>query len=284
MVAMRLQPVLLTPSPIPFGKYFSDFAARPLLFSDTSGLPPPKFSILNSARSGPDEPENMAHLGEHPSDMGPHRAIRFRDIHAYFIWRDMSKLRRGLVIAAIAGVVVLIFQDKIKGYFGEQGAEVASRTMQDERLQRQAEELSAAVVKQVLNNPDLLAAATRFLTWLAAEPGTRDAVIVLLRSVAANSDAQVVLGDLGRQLLRRPEVQETATELAKQLAHTVLADPAVNAHAKELVRGVFADSHVQVSAGEGLWSAFKFGFLPRWATSRPPPPRPPVVSPSELAP
>ena len=50
---------------------------------------------------------------------------------------------------------------------------------------------------------------------------------------------------------------------------SALDDEQIIAHAKTFVQEVFRDQQVQSSAGDGLWNAFKFGFLPRWAAKRP---------------
>eukprot|EP00698_Gefionella_okellyi_P023423 TRINITY_DN8004_c0_g1_i1.p1 TRINITY_DN8004_c0_g1~~TRINITY_DN8004_c0_g1_i1.p1 ORF type:complete len:302 (-),score=51.37 TRINITY_DN8004_c0_g1_i1:8-913(-) len=186
------------------------------------------------------------------------------DIKTYFRFRDYNRLKWTAIILGCAGSLGFFFRENIKAYFGEQGADVATRTIADPRLKQEAQQLSAVLIQQILSDPRMLQAAITFLQQLTMQEATKTMLVSLLKAVANDPYAQQQLIYLAKLILQTPEVHDQAVIFAKAAVHDILDDPVIQQHVKDFFKGVFADNAVQASAGDGIWKAVKVGIFPRW--------------------
>jgi len=120
-------------------------------------------------------------------------------------YQGYNGLRWVLGIAFSAVLSMYIFRDDVKDGLGSASAEITSRTLGNENVQREAQNLAQGVVYQLLNDKKALELATEFLNHLLAREETRNAVVTLLGSVASQQGTRELLQDLFVRILTQPD-------------------------------------------------------------------------------
>eukprot|EP01102_Stenamoeba_stenopodia_P005933 TRINITY_DN16640_c0_g1_i1.p1 TRINITY_DN16640_c0_g1~~TRINITY_DN16640_c0_g1_i1.p1 ORF type:complete len:522 (-),score=98.52 TRINITY_DN16640_c0_g1_i1:34-1599(-) len=193
-----------------------------------------------------------------------------------------------VVLLGIGATVYMLFLDQILELLGSHGAKVAQTTLGDERVKQQAQELSSAVVNDLLVQDQLVQHAVQFVKQIANQEETLRAVSGLLNSLLADPATKRILlnaiKDVGYQFIKEEETLKMVTHLAFDLLHQpatkdalvsllvqVMNDPVqkkvatdfvisilqreevfaiVNDVAKGIVASVLSDEHVKTIAVE----------------------------------
>lgn len=279
-------------------------------------LPPPPPSHANAPSSHP--PPHGSDSAHHVSGGkdNPHShtyASQAREITSALLTTlshsSKAQLRKmTLIVAGVLGLgafLIYIFRDPLKGHLSEQTADVAKRSLTSSEVQMQVNVLSADVVRQLLDNPAVMAQCSAFVSRLMANPETRAAVVQLLQATANDPQSLVVLSRLSSQLLADlmakpetlsqltqllraaittpgneqalqilfknfaadPKTQEMVADLAKRAAMDTLHDANVQSSAKQFMKDVTADQAVQKSTGDAMWNAIKYSLKPNWMST-----------------
>jgi len=97
------------------------------------------------------------------------------------------------VLVGIGSAVYMLFLDQILELLGAHGAKVAQTTLGDERVKQQAQELSSAVVNDLLVQDQLVQHAVQFVKQIAHQEETLRAVSGLLSNLLADPATKQIL-------------------------------------------------------------------------------------------
>jgi predicted nucleic-acid-binding protein len=179
--------------------------------------------------TGGEEHGRLEHLGEMYTEMESKLMARMR---------TADRVRfRGVVLGSSLVViwVGVVFGGQIRRFVGGQTAEVARETLKHESLQVQTQELATAVVHTLLNDKEVLAAATAFL-----------------RSAAMNTETQASLVNLTNHVLQHPETLREVARLGKDVVAALVVDPDVLQNMVTLALKILQDARTQQQAAQLL--------------------------------
>lgn len=146
--------------------------------------------------------------------------------------------------------MVATFGPQLRSFFSKHAAEVTKETLQNEALQIQTRELSAAVVQYILTDPDVLFRAQNFLREAAENVETQKSLVELARHVFSHPSTLEVVVDLARSLVPRVlQSQETLDQVAALLAK-VIVEPPVKEAAVVLLTELVKDPEVYTAVVE----------------------------------
>mmetsp|Transcript_12459 Transcript_12459/g.16163 ORF Transcript_12459/g.16163 Transcript_12459/m.16163 type:complete len:447 (-) Transcript_12459:51-1391(-) len=181
-----------------------------------------------------------------------------------FKYRGFHTLRWVGLASGIGFLFTYGFKDDIKENIGSTGAEITSRTLGDQEVQKQARELARGVVYELLNDDRALELTTSFLNDVLNREYTRQAVLKLLGHVASLESTQTMLADLFKRILKDEYfmaqvsasfsnliTMDATKDASSKLIASLLADPANQQLMAEFYQRVsetnaFRDSSSQV--------------------------------------
>eukprot|EP01137_Pigoraptor_chileana_P032343 Opistho-2@21565 len=191
-----------------------------------------------------------------------HKTIdRLHEIDNKFKFRGYSTLKIGSAFVGAAVLYIYIFKEDIKDNLSTEVADVASRSLGDESVVQRAEEVSKAVLQQVIRDPSTLANASSFVVQISQEPTTQAALVALLKGVLADPEAmarvneflQHIVADLlkdtatmGRtvEFVQSLMAQEGTKESLSTLFRWLLTDPSFQHTATLLLKDVIASKEI----------------------------------------
>eukprot|EP00039_Didymoeca_costata_P023468 m.7224 g.7224 ORF g.7224 m.7224 type:complete len:424 (+) comp3670_c1_seq2:355-1626(+) len=168
---------------------------------------------------------------------------------------EWTRLRTGvsvintytITLFAVSLILFLLFREEIYKMLGQEAATVAAITMDNENLIRSVRETVVAIG----NSPEAVESVTQLVEQVLQQPQTQQAVTDLLEKLIKDPYiTKTTAEDLVVPVLNWPSVREHMTEQATKVAEDTLANPSVHR-----------------IAGNGLWEAFIYGFIPRWRRS-----------------
>eukprot|EP00794_Sanderia_malayensis_P020493 gene20493-22509_t len=231
--------------------------------------------------------------------------VKVKDLEEHLRIRGYSTLRWGLGILSAVGFGIYMFREPIKDNLSDEVADVASRSLGDQNVVLRANEISKAIVNEVLNDSNTLELATDFVVKLLEHEDIRVKAQHFVISVmdapetrmhvnrlAAGTVASVLETESTRQLLldfvKSILLEEETVESCKQLLNAVASDPqskqiladffkdvlvsdTVTDQAidlgKHVSREVVMDKKLQEESVDALWSVFKMSLTPGWLFS-----------------
>lgn len=156
-------------------------------------------------------------------------------------YKEYHTLRWSAGFLALLICLMYYFRDELKGWFGTTSADITSRTLGDESVQREAQNLAQGVVYQLLNDAHALRLTTEFLNELLEREHTRRAVLDLLASVAAREETQTLLHNLFVHIMTQPAFVEQTSLFVQD----VLARESTKIALRDLFAALFADEEAQ---------------------------------------
>ena len=202
------------------------------------------------------------------------------------------RLAAGFVGFAIglAGVIYLS-RSQVKHVVIEEISDVATRSLGADKMQQQAQQMTMQTLQALLQDEATVQHSVKFVSEVAAQPATRQALIALLvealKSEAVLSEALAltlwVLDDdkarahlngalmsaissdafldvaakFAVRWLAEDVVTGAVTELFRDSSLKLLEDEAVRDMAQQFVHGLLDQPHLQAKTGEHLWSAVR---------------------------
>ena len=202
------------------------------------------------------------------------------------------RLAAGFVGFAIglAGVVY-ISRSQVKHVVIEEISDVATRSLGADKMQQQAQQMTMQTLQALLQDETTMQHSVKFVSEMAAQPATRQALIALLvealKSEAVLSQALAltlwVLDDdkarahlngalmsaisseafldvaakFAVRWLAEDAVAGAVTELFRDSSLKLLEDEAVRGMAQQFVHSLLDQPHLQAKTGEHLWSAVR---------------------------
>ena len=202
------------------------------------------------------------------------------------------RLAAGFVGFAIglAGVVY-VSRSQVKHVVIEEISDVATRSLGADKMQQQAQQLTMQTLQALLQDETTVQHSVKFVSEVAAQPATRQALIALLVEAlksetvlsqalaltlwvldddkarahlngalmsAISSEAFLdVAAKFAVRWLAEDAVAGAVTELFRGSSLKLLEDEAVRDMAQQFVHGLLDQPHLQAKTGEHLWSAVR---------------------------
>lgn len=139
--------------------------------------------VVTSFRSNPLFRPNLRYFSTETQEHLPRLHEIERTVMRAMHLSSTATLRAGGLGIFVLVIAIYTFRDNIINYFSTQTASVASRSLDDQKLQIKAEALAKAVVHHVLNDPSVLDQATSFVQNLSQSPQVKDSLAHLLKQV-----------------------------------------------------------------------------------------------------
>ena len=202
------------------------------------------------------------------------------------------RLAAGFVGFAIglAGVVY-ISRSQVKHVVIEEISDVATRSLGADKMQQQAQQMTMQTLQALLQDETTMQHSVKFVSEMAAQPATRQALIALLVEALKNeavlsqalaltlwvldddkarahlngalmsaisSEAFLdVAAKFAVRWLAEDAVAGAVTELFRDSSLKLLEDEAVHDMAQQFVHSLLDQPHLQAKTGEHLWSAVR---------------------------
>ncbi|XP_066283031.1 uncharacterized protein [Branchiostoma lanceolatum] len=211
-------------------------------------------------------------------------------------WKGYNVLKILLALAVLSGLGVYLFRDEVRQNVAEEVSNVATRSMADEELVTRVNELSKALVNDVLNDENILNRTKEFSSNLIidimADEHNQEKMGLLLKNLIlktlSDENMQKEMAVHVKSILSRPEVRDAVLAVIQGLFNeprvqqevrvlflllmhyyffkSVLASDTVQGEATELGRTISSsllrDDGLQKEAGNMMWGAFKYSFTP----------------------
>ncbi|KAK4534208.1 hypothetical protein CDCA_CDCA01G0233 [Cyanidium caldarium] len=189
-------------------------------------------------------------------------------ISSYVKALELALERRGYNLVRITSlwlsvfaVGVVLYWNRFLEWGSEQGAGVASRTLEDELVKLKAHQLAAELVQQLIHDERTF---QEFLTLLLNVLNSEQSVTTVrsqLHRITSSLLADERLREQFTEMLASAITSESVKRSALQLTNFVLENEHVRQRARELSTNVLENADVQREAGALAWAAFKSGFL-----------------------
>ncbi|XP_068682267.1 uncharacterized protein [Montipora foliosa] len=245
---------------------------------------------------------------EAPADASSHHhhtitiLQRLHDLEESFRVRGHSVLRWGLSVLVVAGFMIYVFREPLRENVADEVADVASRSLADQNVIQKADEVTRAVLQDVLHDPEITKLASTFVMEVLNRDDVRAAAIQLTQHVLSdpttlgriselakstlsdlltNQETRVLLLSyvkalildqstkdackvLLEELVRDPEVKNfMATSLGELVLSSVVKSSAAEL-GKSVTHQVVNDALIQEETGNFLWRTVKKTFTPGW--------------------
>jgi len=269
--------------------------------------------VHSSRRFGSDQaseqPKKQAGAGvSDVLDTPPHHSHtntilqRLHDLEESFRVRGHSVLRWGLSALIVAGFVIYIFREPLRENVADEVADVASRSLADENVIQKANEVTRAVLQDVLHDPEITKLASAFVMHVLHRDDVRAAAIQLTQHVLSDPSTLNKIAELARTTLSDLMAHEETRKLmlsyvkalildqntkdaCKLLLAELVKDPDVKGFmaaslgdlvtssvvkssaaelGKSVTHQVVNDAEIQQETGNFLWRALKKTFTPGW--------------------
>ena len=159
--------------------------------------------------------------------------------------KDRKRFRITFISVSLLLIwIISTFGKDIRQLFSKQTAQVAKETLADESLQIQTQQLSAAVVQYILNDPEILALTQSFLRQASSDPETQTALLNLVRNVLLHEETVDATVELGHALVKRVLQSKEALDQVSVLMVQVLQDNRVKKGAIALLLELCQDDDV----------------------------------------
>jgi len=225
--------------------------------------------------------------------------VTYHDLEEALRRRGYSLYRLSLFTLVSVGGVATLYWGRIKTWSAQEGAEVASKTLEDERLLMKAEHLAKNVANALLTDAETSVAAQGFLSEIAVHESSTELAKTfaleicksLLQDKEVRAQATNFMGEvlktepvwnsakeLGMHVVTHPEFKSKGLESIKQVFRSpefkaagieYLADgftktlqtDTVKAQAVQSTKDVLNTQELRESAGQAIWAATKSGIL-----------------------
>lgn len=216
--------------------------------------------------------------------------------------RGYSVLRWGLGLVVAVGLAVYMFREPLKENVADEIADVASRSLADESVVNNVNEMTKAVLQDIVNNPETAKLASSFVTsvlnredvrqaavalayHILGDPGTqerinkiaiqtfsgllqdertRNNILELVKLLILDASTKASCQILLRDVLRDPETKDfVSRSLAEVVTSSIVTDKAVEL-GKSVTHEVVSDTIIQHETGDAMWRALKHSFTPWW--------------------
>ncbi|KAJ7376497.1 hypothetical protein OS493_034233 [Desmophyllum pertusum] len=227
---------------------------------------------------------------------------RLHDLEESFRVRGYSILRWGLSALVVAGLVIYVFREPLRENVADEVADVASRSLTDENVILKANEVTRAVLQDVLHDPEITKLTSAFVMQVLNRDDVRAAAIQLTQHVLSDPSTLEKIGELAKstltdlmaheetrvlllgyvkalildqntkdackvllaELVKDPEVKGfMAASLGELVTSTVVKSSAAEL-GKSVTHQVVNDAEIQQETGNFLWSAAKKTITPGW--------------------
>jgi hypothetical protein len=158
----------------------------------------------------------------------------------------------------VTGLIIWRYRNTMYDRTSEEVADLASRTLQQERLQRSLQDTLGGIA----NSPETLQTLHILLQNLLRDPKTLQEFVKLICYALELPDVKRSLLVLLQHVLNDPTLQQQTGEfLLKSLNHESVR-PMLEEQSQSLLRSVVSDKSVQQATGNGLYQSLWHGFLP----------------------
>jgi hypothetical protein len=164
------------------------------------------------------------------------------------------------------GLILIIWSYRSTMYdrTSEEVAEIASRTLQQESLQRTIQE----TLDMIANSPETLQTLNNLLQNVLRDPLTLQQLITLVRNALEIPEIQQSLLSLLESILADPALQQQAAEFFLKGLETEYAKQMIELQTQSLVRHVVLDESVQRATALGVKQSFWYSVLPTYLWPR----------------
>lgn len=227
---------------------------------------------------------------------------RLQDLEESFRVQGHSILRWGLSALVISGFVIYIFREPLRENVADEVADVASRSLADENVIHKANEVTRAVLQDILHDPEITKLAGAFVMHVLHREDVKSAAIQLTQHVLNDPSTLKKINELAKSTLLNLVVHEETRALmlsyikalildkstkdaCKVLLAELVKDPDVKGFmaaslgdlvtssvvkssaaelGKSVTHEVVNDARIQQETGNFLWRAFKNTFTSGW--------------------
>lgn len=227
---------------------------------------------------------------------------RLQDLEESFRVRGHSILRWGLSALVISGFVIYIFREPLRENVADEVAVVASRSLADENVIHKANEVTRAVLQDILHDPEITKLAGAFVMHVLHREDVKSAAIQLTQHVLNDPSTLKKINELAKStlwnLMAHEETRavmlsyikvlildQSTKDACKVLLAELVKDPDVKGFmaaslgdlvtssvvkssaaelGKSVTHEVVNDAKIQQETGNFLWRAFKNTFTSGW--------------------
>ena len=179
-------------------------------------------------------------------------------------YRGYHTLRWALLFVSISGLSMYGFRHEIKENIGSTGAELTTRTLSDESVQREAR----IFLTEVLQYEETRNMLGQLMYDVLRRESTRDAALELFSAILADPTFQERTSVFFSDVMATDTFRNTSAEVAQYSAHEVLNDTEINRHALEWARTVLEEPDLHSQAGDAIWGALRSTFVPGFLGGR----------------
>lgn len=208
-------------------------------------------------RSGP----QVAGFSQHTGEEHAHLSSYVKALELALRRRGYSLIRTVALCASILAMGVAIYWNRFIEWGSEQGAGVASRTLEDELVRLKARELAAELVQQLIHDEKTFDEFLSLLISVLNSDESKKAVRSLLHEVTSSLLSDEELRRKFNEMLAASVQSDAVKASAARVGTWLLGHEQLQGGAKSLSRSVLENSDVQREAGALAWAAFKSGFL-----------------------
>ena len=268
--------------------------------SQLHSRPPPLSAFrrrLTQQRAPPDPAAQVGGMRAAPSVQAARRVLYYSREEMAVMFNQTLELRSRRLAAGFIGFaiglagVIYVSRSQVKHVVIEEISDVATRSLGDDKMQKQAQQMTMQTLQALLQDEATVQHSVKFVSEVAAQPATRQALIALLvealksESVlsqalaltlwvldddkarkhlngalmsAISSEAFLdVAAKFAVRWLAEDAVAGAVTELFRGSSLKLLEDEAVRDMAQQFVHGLLDQPHLQAKTGEHLWSAVR---------------------------
>ena len=268
--------------------------------SQLHSRPPPLSAFLRrltQQRAPPDPAAQVGGMRAAPSVQAARRVLYYSREEMAVMFNQTLELRSRRLAAGFIGFaiglagVIYVSRSQVKHVVIEEISDVATRSLGDDKMQKQAQQMTMQTLQALLQDEATVQHSVKFVSEVAAQPATRQALIALLVEAlksetvlsqalaltlwvldddkarkhlngalmsAISSEAFLdVAAKFAVRLLAEEAVAGAVTERFRDSSLRLLEDEAVHDMAQQFVHGLLDQPHLQAKTGEHLWSAVR---------------------------
>lgn len=173
-------------------------------------------------------------------------------------YRGFHTLRWALLFMSVAGLSMYGFRDEIKENIGSTGAELTTRTLSDESVQREAR----IFLTEVLQYEETRRMLGDLMYDVLRRESTQEAARELFSAILADPGFQQKTSEFFKDVMATEAFRQSSVEVAQYSAHETLNDAEISEHALQWVRSVLDEPDLHSQAGDAIWGALRSTFVP----------------------
>ncbi|XP_076800477.1 uncharacterized protein LOC143445330 [Clavelina lepadiformis] len=227
-----------------------------------------------------------------------HRIAKFQNDYT---WRGKLMVASTVMLLICAVVYLYSYRDEMRIMMADEVSHVASRSLEDDKLLSNAEQLSKDVLNNILHDDSMKESAAVFLTDVITSAGTKEAITLLLLSVLndqrifnkvaeklrsilldilhsddtrdvvkvqvekilEDESVKNALENLLSDVTATPKVRQTLSDFFREVLASKTVTEQGSQLGKEITSNVIGDRAVQQQAGDAIWSAVKYSIIPK---------------------